>query len=73
MRRWNCEHCGRTLRARLEVRILFHPCRPHWMPETLGVKIRLPEIRDTIEDRRSELWEGFQAALPGEVLLRRID
>ena len=70
-RRWECSRCGRTLRARVEVRVLFHGCDPRRHRRIA----RIPDVEGiTVEELRSALWrDAFERALGADdVMLRRL-
>jgi hypothetical protein len=74
-RRWVCERCGRTLRARVEVRVLFHDCNP-WGPRRRVMRKRQKASSDrdsdvTLTDETyagttlEERWHGVFADAAG--------
>ena len=71
-RRWECSRCGRTLRARVEVRMLFHECRIRHLPREV---MALPEVEYvTVEEIRAAAWRNaFSRALHDDTaMLRRL-
>jgi len=68
---FNCPACGKKWITGRSTYQLWHSC--HVAPRRARRRIQLPPVRDTLEDARSALWEGFRDALPGEALLRPLD
>lgn len=73
MRRVTCGVCGRILRCRLEVKVLFHRCEP---PRIRGPR-RVVDLGDgappTHDERITEMFAALSAAAGEEAQLRTVE